>query len=425
MNDKFDLDIDNYSINQLQQLFKLPKHFKEEHLKKSELILEKMHPDNSGMPEIYIFFKKAHQIIKDKFYEDPKNKTSNIVRNEYLGSSLKHPLSHVYAYDPNRLDGREISTTTTNHEVILDKVIHNKLNPIKRKSKFINMHFNSKYRDNYYNSSATNYHYTFPQPLEHILSIRLNSICIPNTWYIFSHERGNNRFIIEISGDVPFMKKCNKDGYNVFEIVIEDGNYDANSLEYYLNQKYFRDAIFDTPLKMIEFKIDPNSLKTVFKFKEVLKDKNAHMNIKFVDDQTENVMYTAGWTLGFRYGQYKKIKEYLMSEGLFDAGGDRYVYFCLDDYNKNVSRANIVQFQDSDMREDVLAKVYLLDGKFAINVDNSLENENTHGKIREFFGPVNIKKISIKLLDEYGRLINLNNMDFSYTLEVEQEYYKN
>ena len=34
MNDNFDLDIDNYRINQLQLLFKLPKDFKEDHLKK-------------------------------------------------------------------------------------------------------------------------------------------------------------------------------------------------------------------------------------------------------------------------------------------------------------------------------------------------------------------------------------------------------
>ena len=162
----------------------------------------------------------------------------------------------------------------------------------------------------------------------------------------------------------------------------------------------------------------------MFKFTDAVKDITAHMNIKFVSQETENIMYSSGWVLGFRYGQYKNITEYLMSEGLFDAGGDRYLYFCLDDFNKNVSRANIVQFQDSDMRDDVLAKIYLLDGKFAINVDNSLENENNHGKIREYFGPVNIRKIAIKLLDEYGRLINLNNMDFSYTLEVEQGYSK-
>jgi hypothetical protein len=35
---------------------------------------------------------------------------------------------------------------------------------------------------------------------------------------------------------------------------------------------------------------------------------------------------------------------------------------------------------------------------------------------REYYGPVNIEKMQIQMLDEYGRIINLNNMDFSFCL---------
>jgi hypothetical protein len=41
---------------------------------------------------------------------------------------------------------------------------------------------------------------------------------------------------------------------------------------------------------------------------------------------------------------------------------------------------------------------------------------------RKYFGPVNIQKLQIQLLDEYGRIINLNNMDYSICLTMETIY---
>ena len=36
---------------------------------------------------------------------------------------------------------------------------------------------------------------------------------------------------------------------------------------------------------------------------------------------------------------------------------------------------------------------------------------------REYFGPVNITTFRVQLLDEYGRIVDLNNMDFSFCLQ--------
>jgi hypothetical protein len=45
---------------------------------------------------------------------------------------------------------------------------------------------------------------------------------------------------------------------------------------------------------------------------------------------------------------------------------------------------------------------------------------NNIGRIttaRQYYGPVDIEKLQIQMLDEYGRIINLNNMDFSFVLK--------
>jgi hypothetical protein len=43
-------------------------------------------------------------------------------------------------------------------------------------------------------------------------------------------------------------------------------------------------------------------------------------------------------------------------------------------------------------------------------------------RAREYFGPVTISKLKFKLLDEYGRIISLNYMDWSLTLVFEKLY---
>ena len=41
---------------------------------------------------------------------------------------------------------------------------------------------------------------------------------------------------------------------------------------------------------------------------------------------------------------------------------------------------------------------------------------------REYFGPVNIKRLRIKLLDEMGRKVDLNHNDYAFTIEIKQLY---
>ena len=61
----------------------------------------------------------------------------------------------------------------------------------------------------------------------------------------------------------------------------------------------------------------------------------------------------------------------------------------------------------------------MTNGKLSLIVK---ENSNPLSKVRKYTGPVNIAKINIKLLDKFGNLINLNNMDYSLTLELELLY---
>ena len=68
------------------------------------------------------------------------------------------------------------------------------------------------------------------------------------------------------------------------------------------------------------------------------------------------------------------------------------------------------------LEKDIIGKIYT-DGNFRILIED--ENNQSNFKKREYYGPVNINKISVKLLDEYGQELCLNGMDFSFTLQFE------
>ena len=70
--------------------------------------------------------------------------------------------------------------------------------------------------------------------------------------------------------------------------------------------------------------------------------------------------------------------------------------------------------------DNILAKIPLLNGKFSLTIDEN--DSNPLIKIRQYKGPVNIGKLDIKLLDRFGNIINLNFMDWSFSLEMEILY---
>jgi len=59
-----DLDINNYNLEELLNLFKIPLNFGEEHLKKAKQLVLKTHPDRSGLSSDYfIFYSKAFKTL--------------------------------------------------------------------------------------------------------------------------------------------------------------------------------------------------------------------------------------------------------------------------------------------------------------------------------------------------------------------------
>ena len=443
-NNNIDLDINSYDFFELLNIYHLSNDNSYENLNKIEDKLKLIKTKFSS--DIYSFYLKAARLIIyiyalfEQNYILSMNDTKSIQNymekikkiNEYekykpneiiniiVENKIKQEHSQQSIFDT---DVNSVLNTTSRLNT-LDSLVHNKtnivyssfpnsvapgdLNSIKRITQLINLNLNSCFRHNYYASNPCDFQYFIPTEIKNVLSIRLASIEIPNAWYLFSHLKKNNIFNIVI-------EYCET---KVFQIVIPDGNYDSDSLQNYLNTTYFYEADKDNLLKYIKFSIDPYSFKTTFEL-TLNHPANFSYSLQFVDDINQNIMNTMGWTLGFRLGSYLDISGIITSEGLFDAGGDRYIYMAITDYQYNNNISNIVGFDKSMLNEDIIAKIPIVNGKLSLLID---ESNNPLAKSRKYNGPVNLSKLHIKILDKFGKVIDFNNMDYSFTLELEVLY---
>ena len=398
------------------------------------IVNDKLTKIRENYPQYYDFFYKASTLITitDEFLKkniiNEKTEINQIVNEikkiQYfekydLDQIIKKlNLKHV---DANYLkQSREMINVQkpTIQEQITSNNVHNSLpnliapgslNTIKRITHFLNLNINTCFRNNYYNSNPCDFLYNIPIEIKNVVSMRLASIELPNSWYLFSSLKKNNIFTIETN---------NNGSINTFTIVVPDGNYENAMLENYLNTTYFYQSTNITALTYIKFVIDPFNFKSSFELVSIA-PANFYFTITFLENINENMMNTLGWLFGFRLAKYKNIVQKITSEGLFDAGGDRYVYVAIEDYQYNTNSLNIICFDQSIMEKNIIAKIPMINGKLSLIID---DNSSPLTKTRKYNGPVNLRNLYITIYDQFGNIIDINNMDYSFTLELEILY---
>jgi hypothetical protein len=85
---EIDLNLENYELNDLLNLFKLPSDFGESDLKRAKQIVLKTHPDKSKLPrEYFIFYSKAYKTIFSIW--EFRQKIGHTKNTEYAADSEK------------------------------------------------------------------------------------------------------------------------------------------------------------------------------------------------------------------------------------------------------------------------------------------------------------------------------------------------
>jgi hypothetical protein len=407
----FDLDIDNYNYVEMLELYDVKKEKfdatkMDRHLKQ----IRQKYPQ-----EVHLFFLKIYKILEHIYHicqtKQIEIKTRNLDEiSDYISKILHVP--HFEEKTSIRL--LELLDTQASKRDVLpivqsynNPLSSGSINSIKRMTQTTYLNLNSCFRTNYYASSSTDFFYTLPSKISNVVSMRLSSIELqPNCWYSFSAARKNNNFQIEAIDS-------NHDSVFI-DVIIPDGNYTADTLTNFLNNTYFYKSSSIGAFPFIEFFIDGITGKTMFRMIHGYNITSFSLYFTYgLTDQ--NLMERAGWILGFRLATYLEIIDHVQSEALYDNDLSRYIYFSVNDFQYNKNNLNIVGFDQSSMEENILTKI-------PFSQCNGVYLDQYSFKMRKYNGPINLSRIQVKILDKFGKTVDLNYMDFSFTLELETLY---
>jgi len=149
----------------------------------------------------------------------------------------------------------------------------------------------------------------------------------------------------------------------------------------------------------------------------------------------------AGWSIGFYKDIYNVDKPfvsqtrfdpsatyrpleynlYVESESSYGSALTQYFFLELDDYNRNFTSNTIIAETGggTHLGNNVIARIPMTAP--ALNVNYNSPSDLIF-KQRDYFGPVKIEKLHLRLVDRYGETLDIQNNDYSVAIELTTTY---
>jgi hypothetical protein len=417
----FDLNIDNYGLDELKEMFELSNNYDKNMLDSREIVLKNSIVNNKNIDsqtknKTLNFIVKAKNILIENITTNSnKNNKFQDTLLEFYNASYDLKKTNISDDSGHMVQDRKERPYLSSYP---SEFFPGIINPLKKKTNRLFLNIDSRFRDNYYGTQSTNYYVSLPVQLNNIYTMQLSQIELPITFYVISKQLGNNFFTISANlvGNSPI--------FNVIEI--PSGNYSQTNLISLLNTfmtnlgGIFANIVFGVNILNSDTGTEQTyvSINSAYAGPTIEFSLNFQANILGNDDKNTPLPLKFGWLLGFRNGIYINNSNYV-SEGLINLVGPRYLFLVIDDFNNNVNNGFYSAFNNSVLNKNILARISVQSGIFTSLSENNL---NLITYPRQYYGPVNILNMNIQLLDEYGRIIDLNNMDFSFCLTFQTAY---
>jgi hypothetical protein len=318
------------------------------------------------------------------------------------------------------------------------------INPLEIRTITNTINIDTRFRDNYDSTSSTNINITLENMQKRVVSLKLSSVEIPMSFYNISKSRNNNTFII---AKVFSSKNSNIDALLV---TLPDGNYELDWLHENKGKNFIesintaiqngKKGILDKDNNFIKqensgseqlktaviYDVNRASGKSIFKANSDLTNIQILFNVKNsnVINNPSNIekQQCLGWDIGFRN---MNTTTDISSESICMITGPIYGFLSLNDKQSRYTSNFVSAMNKSLLDKHIISKINLsstLDDVGCFKSASNIIPYKDINQIREYFGPVDIRSLEIKLIDEYGRLIDLNGMDWSFTLVFETLY---
>ena len=440
------LDINTYSIKELENLLKLKSdsgYTTEDVFNAKTSIVENVIKSNISQ------LKKEELLI---FLDNINNRLSN-----NLLKIDKSKFNDVRQFDGNHFiiknENNKYTSTLENNKQVNKSIIKRTYT------------IDSLFRQNYNSETNESHNYiiNLPEIITKAITMSISSIEIPLSYHNISEELNNNIFkilVLDSSSDISFSAN----------IILTTGLYEAyfsgdrktgldiqtevqnQILEFFsdFSSNNPSDISFATDLSNnLKYSVDNRSGFSAFEYNDVsatlLKLNNFSIKIDFDvnNNNTTNtickqneIFQKLGWQLGFREKSillnedndvYKETntRALVLSRGVCHINYPRYIYIAIDDFQSS-SRNYFSIAAESIIAPNIVGRINilsLLEEKTAFKQAAAPGDFlYTQKHVREYFGPTDINKLKISLLDEYGRPFPINNMDWSFIISFECFY---
>jgi len=464
MYEQLDLNINNYTVSDLENFFNLNHSnniYTADDVEYKEYVIR-----NQLLNSRYINKKFKSDLIR--FLESAKRQ---IIAAKCPVIKPPTSIPHNFRLDPTPNLPLPTISIERNEEIIYPTTIKplytttgnnyytGILNPIESRIKTTNICIDTLFRKNYMITKSTDFTYTFPKPFNNVVSLKLASIELPFVWYNCSSIDKNNTMFISLN---HLVREKNSNGEPILftsdylKIIIPDGNYNEITFVQTLNNIFNDDknglnslwceidkVTGSTIIRARDYIIDQNTnSKSIFPFYNINNpyySPDFYFTINFnlqPEEETRPAYKNLGWMLGFRKTLYtinknNVITTYtyndvspinyiasLKSESFFGNNNSNYVFIEVDDFQNNFPTDSIISSNDpfgNFLGKNIIARVTIH------SQINTIINDNGSDLIfkkRDYFGPVNIEKLKVRVLNKFGDVININQNDFSMIFEL-------
>ena len=270
------------------------------------------------------------------------------------------------------------------------------------KTKYVNI--DTRFQDEYNMQQYADVTFKLPQQINNVKSIKITNIELPFSFYPFSLRRRNTFFRII------------QNNTTTHNVLFQDMSYTEETIT---NDISFAMTSIDPSFCFV---YDPFTFKTTFHNYSTTNQYIISFNVdEYGNDDKYYLKSKLGWCLGFREPSYQLgVSSSIVSEAILNVNPFSYLYVCVDDYQPHNPNSFIAPHVQSYMNSNILARVAL--DPLTYSFGSLIVANQKCGKLlsdtRTYDGKSDILKLHIQILDEFGVNIDLNKMDFSFTLEI-------
>ena len=309
----------------------------------------------------------------------------------------------VSVVTPHSVIQRDLQPYTNTYPSIIQT---GTLNPIERKTLTRIVNIDTKFRVNYETTLSSDCTFDLPIRFSNVVTMELTSFEFPTLYYLTSISGDNNYyFTLEINYVIKYI--CIPGDIRNFVDVIA-----------FLNSYFQLIGQTEPEFSGIVFYFTITNPSTqsgsvVIENHSINEEPPNVFTVDFSPISQDNrpLSSNLGWLLGFRNSIYQNGTTYT-SEALANFVCDKYLFLVVDEYVNNKSDIFYSCFTNSILNKNIM-------GRIILHPNNTLEVVT---EPRQYFGQIDITKLKVQLIDEYGRAICFKNIDYSFCLKLNTIY---